>query len=394
MSIFEALLQHDHVPNFYRVENTRSAPKLEDVAAETRRVMQESGTLEQLKPGQSVCIAAGSREIANIALIVRTVCEVVREHGAEPFIIPAMGSHAGAQAEGQKKILADFGITEEYTGAPIRSSMETVQVGVTKPHGFPARIDRYAAEADWIIPIGRIKPHTDIRGPIQSGVAKMLVIGLGKQRMKEYIHAVQPKLVRYTELVQEIRGKSKERKSLLAEKKETPFYLIPKQRELSRRIAELTEELEELKSEKDMLLHSLECSDDASIATVKKDISMLEAALKKLAQHEEKYTDELNDALRQYADLKEQAAEFDPEELQDARCALRPAMERSAVDCVQSAYGNKYDPMMMYDSKRDVANLLHEEAEERSIRERLRQKQQQKTKQKQDKKKSRDSWER
>lgn len=219
-------------------------------------------------------------------------------------------------------------------------------------------------------------------------------IGLGKQRMKEYIHAVQPKLVRYTELVQEIRGKSKERKSLLAEKKETPFYLIPKQRELSRRIAELTEELEELKSEKDMLLHSLECSDDAGIATVKKDISMLEAALKKLAQHEEKYTDELNDALRQYADLKEQAAEFDPEELQDARCALRPAMERSAVDCVQSAYGNKYDLLMMYDSKRDVANLLHEEAEERSIRERLRQKQQQKTKQKQGKKKSRDSWER
>ena len=181
MSIFEALLQHDHVPNFYRVENARSAPKLEDVAAETRRVMQESGTLEQLKPGQSVCIAAGSREIANIALIVRTVCEVVREHGAEPFIIPAMGSHAGAQAEGQKKILADFGITEEYTGAPIRSSMETVQVGVTKPHGFPARIDRYAAEADWIIPIGRIKPHTDIRGPIQSGILKMIVIGMGKQ---------------------------------------------------------------------------------------------------------------------------------------------------------------------------------------------------------------------
>ena len=143
-----------------------------------------------------------------------------------------------------------------------------------------------------------------------------------------------------------------------------------------------------------MLLHSLECSDDAGIATVKKDISMLEAVLKKLAQHEEKYTDELNDALRQYADLKEQAAEFAPEKLQDARYALRPAMERSAVDCVQSAYGNKYDPLMMYDSKRDVANLLHEEAEERFIRERLRQKQQQKTKQKQDKKKSRDSWER
>ena len=197
-------------------------------------------------------------------------------------------------------------------------------------------------------------------------------IGRGRQRMKDYIHAVQPKLVRYTELVQEIRSKSKERKSLLTEKKETPFYLIPKQHELSRRIAELTEDLEELKSEKDMLLHSLECADDAGIAAVKKDISTMETALKKLSQQEEKYTTELNDALRQYADLKEQAAEFDPDELQDARLALRPVMERSAVDRVQSAYGNKYDPLVMYDSKRDVANLLMEEAEARSVREFLR----------------------
>ena len=219
-------------------------------------------------------------------------------------------------------------------------------------------------------------------------------IGRGRQRMNDYIHAVQPKLVRYTELVQEIRSKSKERKSLLTEKKETPFYLIPKQHELSRRIAELTEELEELKSEKDMLLHSLECTDDAGIAAVKKDIPTMEAALKKLVQQEEKYTAELNNALQQYAELKEQSAEFAPDELQDARLTMRPAMERSAVDRVQSAYGDKYDSLMMYDSKRDVANLLHEEAEERSIRERLRQKQQQKTKQKQDKKKSRDSWER
>ena len=118
----------------------------------------------------------------------------------------------------------------------------------------------------------------------------------------------------------------------------------------------------------------------------------MEAALKKLAQQEEKYTDELNDALRQYADLKEQAAEFDPEELQDARCALRPAMERSVVDRVQSAYGDKYDYLMMYDSKRDVADILHEETEARSIREHLRQKQQ--AQQKQNKKNSRDTWER
>ena len=192
-------------------------------------------------------------------------------------------------------------------------------------------------------------------------------IGRGRQRMKDYIHEVQPKLVRYTELVQEIRGKTKERKSLLSEKKETPFYLIPKQHELSRRIAELTEELEELKSEKDMLLHSLECADDAGMTAVKKDISAMEATLKKLSQQEEKYTAELNDALQQYADLKEQAAEFDPDELQDARLALRPAMVRSAVDRVQSAYGNKYDSFAMLDSKRDVSALLNEHEEKESV---------------------------
>lgn len=144
--------------------------------------------------------------------------------------------------------------------------------------------------------------------------------------------------------------------------------------------------------EQPMLLHSLECSDDAGIAAVKKDISTMEAALKKLSQQEEKYTAELNDALQQYADLKTQSAEFDPDELQDARLDLRPAMERSVVDRVQSAYGDKYDYLMMYDSKRDVADILHEETEARSIREHLRQKQQ--AQQKQNKKNSRDTWER
>ena len=200
-------------------------------------------------------------------------------------------------------------------------------------------------------------------------------IGRGRQRMKDYIHEVQPKLVRYTELVQEIWGKNKERKSLLAEKKETPFYLVPKQHELSRRIADLTEELEELKSEKDLLLHSLECADDAGISAVKKDISTMETAFKKLSQQEEKYTAELNDALQQYAELKSQSEEFDLDELQDARLALRPAMERSAVDRVQSAYGDKYNPLMMYDCKRDVAEILHEEVRVQSVREFLRKQQ-------------------
>ena len=196
-------------------------------------------------------------------------------------------------------------------------------------------------------------------------------IGRGKQRMKDYIHEVQPKLVRYTELVQEVRSKSKERKSLLAEKKETPFYLIPKQHELSRRIAELTEELEELKSEKDMLLHSLECTDDAGIAAVKKDIPTMEAALKKLSQQEEKYTTELNDALQQYAELKEQAADMDSVELMDARLTVRNEQERSAIERVKTAYGEKYDFVMMAGSKQDVTKLFHEETESHSVREQL-----------------------
>lgn len=212
--------------------------------------------------------------------------------------------------------------------------------------------------------------------------------------MGKRVKSVKPELERYAGLVQQIKDKSKERKALLAEKKETPFYQIPKLHDLTRRITELTEELEELKTEKEMVLRSLDCADDAGISAVKKEIATLEGALQKLSEQEEKYSAELDEALKQYAELKEQAAGMDAAELMDARLAVREEKERSAVDRVKSAYGEKYDPMMMYDSRRDVANLLHEEAEARSIRERLRQKQQQQAQQKQTKKKSRDSWER
>ena len=156
----------------------------------------------------------------------------------------------------------------------------------------------------------------------------------------------------------------------------------------------MTEEIEELKTEKDFLFRSLDCADDAGISDVKKEIATLESALKKLSEQEEKYSAELDEALKQYAELKEQAAGMDAAELMDTRLAVREEKERSAVDKVKAAYGEKYDLMLMHDSMRDVANLLHEEAETRSIRERLRQKQQQQAQQKQNKKKSRDSWER
>ena len=204
-------------------------------------------------------------------------------------------------------------------------------------------------------------------------------IGMGKHRMCEHIQAAIPKLERYMGLVRQLKEKTKERKNLLAEKKETPFYQIPKLRDLARSIAELTEELEELKTEKEMLLRSLDCADDTGISSIKKDIAAMESALKKLEAQEAKYSAELDAALKEYSELKKQASEFDAGELMEARLSIRGEKERSAVTRVQDTYGEKYDSLMMFDSKRDVANLLHEEAETRSVRERLRQKQQTKT---------------
>lgn len=204
-------------------------------------------------------------------------------------------------------------------------------------------------------------------------------IGIGKHNIGRRVKAIKPELERYTGLVQQIKAKSKECKNLLAEKKETPFYQIPKLHDLSRRIAELTEELEELNTEKEMLLRSLDCADDTGISSVKKDIAAMESALKKLEAQEAKYSAELDAALKEYSGLKEQASEFDAGELMEARLSIRGEKERSAVTRVQNAYGEKYDSLMMFDSKRDVANLLHEEAEAHSVREHLRQKQQTKT---------------
>ena len=195
----------------------------------------------------------------------------------------------------------------------------------------------------------------------------------GKCRMNGYIGAVKPELERYAGLVQQIRAKTNERKNLLAEKKETPFYQISKLSELSRRITELTEDLEELKTKKDILLHRLDCADDAGVSAMRKDVFAMENALKRLAEQEAKYAAELDDALKQYAKLEEQAAGFDADELAKTRLSLRPDRERSAASRVRSAYGEKYDPLIMSDSRRDVAALLHEDAKPRSIHERLQQ---------------------
>ena len=198
-------------------------------------------------------------------------------------------------------------------------------------------------------------------------------IGVGKYNLGNRVKAVKPELERYAGLVQQIKEKSEERKKLLAEKKKTQFYQIPKLHDFTRRITELTEEIEELKTEKNFLLRSLNCADDADISDVKKEIATLEIALKKLDEQEVKYATELEDAMKQYAELNAQVADMDAVELKDARLNIRPDRERSAADRIKAAYGEKYDPVMIHDSKRDVANLLNEETGARSVRNLLRQ---------------------
>ena len=195
----------------------------------------------------------------------------------------------------------------------------------------------------------------------------------GKRRLTNNLDVMKPELERYTQIAGRIKEKSKERNTLLSEKKATPMLNILKHRELSRRIAELTEELEELRSEKKQLLAMMDYAEDTGLSTVRKDISAMEANLARLEQQEKKYTTELNAALAEYAELKTQASDFDPDELAMAQLEIRLQKEASAESRVQAAYGDKYDFWTMIGAKREVAELLGEE-EPRSIRERLRRK--------------------
>lgn len=202
-------------------------------------------------------------------------------------------------------------------------------------------------------------------------------ISRGKYKLGQYLDSAKPTLAEYLELVQKIKNAVKERKSLLAEKKEISFWNLPKSKELNEKITALTEDIEELKSEKAVLLNQLDCADDAGIATIKKDIAAAEAGLSKLEQREKKYSAELEATLREYADLEDQGENFEPAELYAQRMALRPEKSSSASNRIQSAYGEKYDPLVMFDSQRDVAELLHEDAENRAFQRELEQKKQQ-----------------
>jgi hypothetical protein len=172
--------RHIPVASFYLLERTEpSLPKLDDLSGSILKTLSGLGIGAEKLRGKRVAVAVGSRGIASLQEIVGAVCGWLKAQGARPFIFPAMGSHGGGTAEGQRKILEEYGVTEDALGVEIRSSMETVLVGTT-PEGFHVFMDRNAWESDGVVVVNRIKPHTDFSGKIESGLLKMMAIGMGK----------------------------------------------------------------------------------------------------------------------------------------------------------------------------------------------------------------------
>ncbi|WP_409341154.1 lactate racemase domain-containing protein [Paenibacillus sp. MBLB4367] len=187
MSILRKLLEDIPVPQMVRIRQKFDDTVIEDPVAALQAELRKPGAIDTLKPGQQVAVAVGSRGVANIAALTKALIDAIKEAGAHPFIVPCMGSHGGATAEGQSEVLHHLGVSEESMGAPIRSSMDVVQIDQL-PNGLPVYVDRIASEADAIVVINRVKPHTAFRGRIESGIMKMIAIGLGKQKGAEACH--------------------------------------------------------------------------------------------------------------------------------------------------------------------------------------------------------------
>jgi hypothetical protein len=174
-------------PRMFRLRQTFDARRVTDISGEVARQLGSLKLSERIRPAQSVAITAGSRGIAHIGEITRAVVDHVKGLGAIPFIVPAMGSHGGGTAEGQTQLLEHYGITPEKMGCDLRASMETVIVDTT-PQGIPVHFDKHASKADHVIIVGRVKPHTGFVGDVESGLHKMMLIGLGKHEGAKIYH--------------------------------------------------------------------------------------------------------------------------------------------------------------------------------------------------------------
>lgn len=187
MGILQELLKDIPIPKMAKVKVHFDNHQIEDLGSELWAKLQQEHIRQTVKPGMQIAVAVGSRGLDRIVELTAVTVKALKEAGAEPFIVPSMGSHGGATAEGQREVLAHLGVTEESVGCEIRSSMEVVQLGEL-PNGLPVYLDRYAAAADGIVVINRVKPHTAFRGPVESGIMKMISIGLGKQKGAEACH--------------------------------------------------------------------------------------------------------------------------------------------------------------------------------------------------------------
>ncbi len=172
----------DPLPRVFKIRQKIASPRLADVEKEMNTQIDRFGLAEKVKPGERIAITAGSRGIRDKAKVLKVIATRLKALGAKPFIVPCMGSHGGATADGQVKMLYHLGITEEFVGAPIVSSMEVKEIGRTS-FGTPVLIDKNICEqADKIIVVNRIKPHTDFDHEVESGISKMIIIGMGKHK--------------------------------------------------------------------------------------------------------------------------------------------------------------------------------------------------------------------
>lgn len=175
------------MPKMIKIRQKFDASKVEQPLQALQKELDRTAALAPIQRGQEVAIAVGSRGVAHIDGFTKTVVDAVKQAGGKPFIVPCMGSHGGSTAEGQTEVLHHLGVSEEKMGAPIRSSMEVIKIDQLA-NGLPVYVDKYASEADAIIVINRVKPHTAFRGPVESGIMKMISIGLGKQKGAEACH--------------------------------------------------------------------------------------------------------------------------------------------------------------------------------------------------------------
>lgn len=188
MDVIKELLKDVPLPKMATISQVFPSNRLTDVAGALRKELNKKLISDRVRPGMRIAVTVGSRGLADLPILVQGIVSELKRLGAKPFVIPAMGSHGGATAEGQEDVLANLGVTPESAGCPIVSSMEVVEIG-RLANGLPVYMDKLAFNADGIVVLNRVKPHTAFRGNNESGIVKMLTIGLGKQKGAEACHA-------------------------------------------------------------------------------------------------------------------------------------------------------------------------------------------------------------